>query len=326
MQINIRDFKLVCGAMSWVSDPNLVAAISNARLPSDNVSDKALGVLATGAMKPDELDSAIKEIKAKTSNIYAVNLIGMSPYYDQLLSVCADHKVPIVVLAATLPRRERIEQIKEMGAKAIGFATSLRIALDLIKNGIDGIILEGGEAGGHVGSIATTVLIQEILFNIAKDVPVIVAGGIGCGKMIKHCWQMGASGVQLGTRFVCAEESPMHPDTKALYIKKQAKDTVVVGAIDPIFSVIPVRVIKNKAVDDFYQKQREAIKCLNAGEVDAHGAQMMIENFWSGSLRRGVIEGDLEYGSLMAGQSISFVIEQESVQEIIEKLYNQMTI
>jgi len=322
--INIRDFKLVCGAMSWVSNPSLVAAVSNAKLPEGNGNGRALGVLATGAMKPDELNEAIGQIKQKTSNTYGVNLIGMSPYYDELVEVCANHQVPIIVLAATVPRREKIEQIKATGAKCIGFATSLRIAQDMVKNGIDGIIIEGSEAGGHVGSIATIVLMQEILFHLSNEVPIIVAGGIGSGKMIQHCLKMGASGVQLGTRFVCAVESPMHETAKEFYIKKQAKDTVVVGAIDPVFSVIPVRVIRNKAVDDFYAKQREAIRAMNAGEVDAHGAQMMIESFWSGSLRRGVLEGDLEYGSLMAGQSISFVDSKQTVQEIVETLYNQM--
>lgn len=332
MKINLRDYKIWCGAMSWISDPNLVAAVSNSNIVKfDNViksnnNAKALGVLATGSMNEHELEKALKELSQKTDQVYGVNLIGLSPHYDKLLQVCADYKVPIIIVGGAFIRADKIEQIKGIGAKVVGFATSLTIAKMLISNGIDAIIIEGSEAGGHVGSISTSVLVQEILFNLADQVPIIVAGGIGCGKMMQHYIQMGASAVQLGTRFVCANESPMHPKCKDLYIKKQAKDTVVVSAIDPVFSVIPVRVIKNKAVQEFYAKQREAIKLLEAKELDMHGAQMMIENFWSGSLRRGVLEADLEYGSLMAGQSISFVNELESVQEIMDKLLQEMEV
>lgn len=316
--INLRDYKIVCGAMSWISDPTLVAAVSNSNIKGC----KALGVLAVGAMQPAELDLALQQVKKQTNEIFAVNLIGMSPYYDQLLNICAQHKVPIIILAATIPRKDKIDEIKKTGALVLGFATSLSIARNMIANGIDGIILEGSEAGGHVGSISTSVLIQEILFDIANDIPTIVAGGIGSPQMIKHYMAMGASGVQLGTRFVCAKESPMHPICKEFYIKKTAKDTTVVGPLDPIFSVIPVRVIRNRAVQEFYNRQRVAIKQLELGEIDEKQAQLMIEHFWSGSLKKGVLEGDIENGSLMAGQSISFVNSIESVQEIIEKLYD----
>lgn len=316
-EIDIKKYKIICGAMSWISDPKLVSAISNTKQAD------TLGVLASGAFNGEQLNQALHQVRAQTNKPYGVNLIGMSPYFDELLAVCADHKVPIIIYAAAMPRRERIQAMKATGAKVLAFATSLRLAQDMIKNGVDGLILEGNEAGGHVGMIATSVLVQEILFNI-KDFPVFIAGGIGHGKMMKEYMRMGAAGCQLGTRFVCAKESPMHPETKQLYIRKHARDTIVVGAIDPIFNVIPVRVIKNKACEDFYAQQRKAIELLEKRSVSAQEAQLMIEHFWSGSLRRGVLEGDLENGSLMAGQSISFVNAEESVQEIVDKLYQEM--
>ncbi len=308
--MDLKNYKIVGGAMSWISDPTLVAAMANAG---------ALGVLATGAMDGPMLDLALKEIKQKTDRDFAVNLIGISPHYNELLKVCSDHKIKAIIIAATIPRRDKISQVKAIGAKVLAFATSLKIAQDLIKNGIDAIILEGNEAGGHVGMISTSILIQDILFNL-PDFPIFVAGGIGTPEMVKHCIAMGATGCQLGTRFVCSKESPMHEKTKQFYISQQARDTVVVGALNPIFSVIPVRVIKNKAVDDFYDRQRQAIKLLENEEISLLDAQMMIEHFWSGSLKRGVIEGDLEYGSLMAGQSISFVKGEEAVREIIDSM------
>jgi enoyl-[acyl-carrier protein] reductase II len=223
-----------------------------------------------------------------------------------------------------MPRKEKIDRIKQFGAKVIAFANSVILAQDLINKGIDAIILEGFESGGHVGPISLNVLIQEILFKIAHQIPVIVAGGIGNGNIIKHYFNMGASGVQLGTRFVCAYESPMHAKTKSFYINKKAQDTVVVSSIYPEFSVIPVRVINNKAVEEFYKRQREAVAKLESKEFDIIEAKLYIEHFWSGSLYKGVIEGDLERGSLMAGQSLTFVKKEESVQEIIESLYNKM--
>lgn len=312
--MDLSRYKVVGGAMSWISDANLVSALANSG---------ALGFLATGAMKPDELDTALKEIKSKTSEPFGVNLIGISPYYNELLQICADHKVEIIAIAAMIPRREKIDAVKAIGARVIGFAASLKIATDMIKNGIDALVLEGNEAGGHVGSIALSVLIQEILLNLS-GVPIFVAGGIGDGRMAKFYMNMGATGCQFGTRFVCAHESPMHPKTKEFYISKQAKDTIVVGPLDPAFSVIPVRVLKNSAVQEFFAKQLDAIELMRNGSINATEAQMMIEHFWSGSLKRGVIEGDLERGSLMCGQSVSFVTKCQSVREIIDEIQEQM--
>lgn len=310
MNFDFSQFKIVGGAMSWVSNPKLVSAISNAG---------GLGLLAAGGMSSTMLDTAIAETKKLTSNIFGVNLIAMHPEFKQMIEICASHGVKIVVLGAAMPRKETIDFVKERGMKVVSFASSLLIANSMIKNGIDALILEGHEAGGHVGPISTQVLVQEILFNI-KDFPVFVAGGIGCGKMIAHYIKLGAVGCQLGTKFVCATESPVHSNVKKCYIAKQARDTVVVSSIDPIFSVIPVRVIRNAAVAAFYQKQKEVFAEFSAGKVSSQEAQLNIERFWSGSLKKGVIEGDLENGSLMAGQSISFVQTEETAAEIIKKL------
>jgi enoyl-[acyl-carrier protein] reductase II len=311
--MKIEDYQIIGGAMTWVSNPNLVAAISN---------EGALGILATGSMNAVELDFCISETKKLTNEIFGVNLIMMNPDYDNLIRVCADHKIKVVVLGAAMPRKEKIDDLKSIGAFVFGFASSLKIANAMIKNGIDAIILEGNEAGGHVGPIATQVLVQEILFNI-KNFPIFIAGGIGCGRIIKHYMNMGAAGCQLGSRFVCAYESPMHPQTKKIYISKQAKDTCVVSSIDPVFPVIPVRVIRNNAVNEFYKKQNDLLVKLRCNQITTEDAVLGIEKYWVGSLKRGVIDGDIENGSLMAGQSISFVNKEESVRDIIKNLKDE---
>lgn len=316
MRKDFIDFKIIGGAMTWVSNPELVASITN---------EGGLGVLACGSMSPEQLDEALRKTKTLTSLPFGVNLILMHPQIKKLIQVCADHKVYAIVLGAAMPRQEQINEIKKTGAKALSFAASLKIAKAQIKYGIDALILEGNEAGGHIGPISTQVLVQEILFEI-PDFPIFVAGGIGSGKMAKQYIDMGAVGCQMGTRFVCSKESPLHPKTKELYISKQARDTVIVSSIDPRFSVIPVRVIKNKAVEEFFSKQREALSLLMKGEINEKEAQLHIEHFWSGSLKRGVLEGDIERGSLMAGQSIGFVKEEESVKEIMSKIKEEMNV
>src|SRR6185503_1024660 len=183
---------------SWISERNLVSALSNAG---------AFGVIACGAMPPDLLDTEIAETKKRTPRPFGVNLITMHPQLSELIDVCARHKVSHVVLAGGLPPPGSIDRIKGNGAKLICFAPALALAKKLMRSGVDALVIEGMEAGGHIGPVSTSVLAQEILPNVAKDIPVFIAGGIGRGEAIAAYLEMGAVGVQLGTRFVCAHES-----------------------------------------------------------------------------------------------------------------------
>lgn len=308
------DTAIMCGAMSWVSERNLVSAISNAG---------GFGVIACGAMTPELLDTEISETKKLTDKPFGVNLITMHPDLMELIAICGKHGVTHVVLAGGLPPKGSLEAIKETGAKVICFAPAAALARKFIRSGVDAIVIEGMEAGGHIGPVATSVLAQEILPVVADQVPTFVAGGIATGEMIAAYLEMGASGVQLGTRFVCAHESIAHPEFKKAFIRGNARDAVTSVQIDPRLPVIPVRALKNKGTEEFTAKQREVANLLDTGEVDMAEAQLQIEHFWAGALRRAVIDGDVENGSLMAGQSVGMVKEEEPVADIIAALNAQ---
>ncbi|MGN6269344.1 MAG: NAD(P)H-dependent flavin oxidoreductase [Sphingomonas sp.] len=302
------------GAMSWVSERNLVAAISNAG---------GFGVIACGAMTPELLDAEIAGTKALTGKPFGVNLITMHPQLFDLIAVCAKHEVGHVVLAGGLPPAGSLDAIKENGAKLVCFAPALALAKKLIRSGVDALVVEGMEAGGHIGPVSTSVLAQEILPEVASQVPVFVAGGIGRGEAIAGYLDMGAAGVQLGTRFVCATESIAHPNFKKAFIRASARDAVASVQIDPRLPVIPVRALKNAGGELFTAKQREVAQALDEGKVEMAEAQLQIEHYWAGALRRAVIEGDVEHGSVMAGQSVGMVTREEPVADILATLMDE---
>ncbi len=178
------------------------------------------------------------------------------------------------------------------------------------------------EAGGHIGPVSTAVLAQEILPHV-RDVPVFVAGGIGRGEAILSFLEMGAAGCQLGTRFVCATESIAHPRFKQAFIRAAARDAMPSIQLDPRFPVIPVRALANKATQRFADAQRETIERFDRGELTQKEAQLEIEHFWAGALRRAVIDGDVESGSLMAGQSVGMVTREQTTRQIVDELVDQ---
>jgi len=302
---------ILCGAMSWVSERNLVSAMSNAG---------GFGLIACGAMTPELLDAEIAGTKALTDKPFGVNLITMHPQLFDLIEVCNKHGVGHVVLAGGLPPAGSLDAIKANGAKLICFAPALSLAKKLIRSGVDALVVEGMEAGGHIGPVSTSVLAQEILPEVAEQVPVFVAGGIGRGEAIAGYLDMGAAGVQLGTRFVCATESIAHPNFKKAFLRASARDAIASVQIDPRLPVIPVRALKNASSELFTAKQREVAQLLDEGKVEMMEAQLQIEHYWAGALRRAVIEGDVEHGSLMAGQSVGMVTKEEPVADIIAAL------
>jgi enoyl-[acyl-carrier protein] reductase II len=305
------EYAILCGAMSWVSERNLVSAISNAG---------GFGVIACGAMTPDLLDAEIAATREMTGKPFGVNLITMHPQLMELIEVCGKHGVGHVVLAGGIPPKGSVEAIKGHGAKVIVFAPTLALAKKLLRSGGDALVIEGMEAGGHIGPVATSVLAQEFLPALKDEHLVFVAGGIGRGEAIAGYLEMGAVGVQLGTRFACAKESIAHSDFKKAFFRAGARDAVASVQLDPRLPVIPVRALKNKGTEEFTAKQREVALLLDQGSVDMAEAQLRIEHFWAGALRRAVIDGDVENGSLMAGQSVGMVKEEEPVAQIIQTL------
>ena len=307
-------YAILCGAMSWVSERHLVSAISEAG---------GFGVIACGAMTPEMLDAEIAGTQSLTQAPFGVNLITMHPQLFELIEVCAAHKVGHVVLAGGIPPKGSVEAIKGHGAKVVVFAPTLALAKKLLRSGGDALVIEGMEAGGHIGPVATSVLAQEFLPALKDEHLVFVAGGIGRGEAIAGYLEMGAVGVQLGTRFACATESIAHPDFKKAFFRANARDAVASVQLDARLPVIPVRALKNKGTEEFTAKQREVANLLDAGTVDMGEAQLAIEHFWAGALRRAVIDGDVENGSLMAGQSVGMVTQEEPVAEIIATLMRE---
>jgi enoyl-[acyl-carrier protein] reductase II len=306
-------YAIMGGAMSWVSERHLVSALSNAG---------AFGVIACGAMEPARLAEEIAGTQALTSKPFGVNLITMHPRLDQLVDTCLEARVSHIVFAGGIPPGTAIKKAKDGGAKVVCFAPALALAKRLIRAGADALVIEGSEAGGHIGPVSLTVLAQEILPHI-RDVPVFVAGGIGRGEAILSYLEMGAAGVQLGTRFVCARESIAHPNFKQAFIRGNARDAMPTIQLDESFPVIPVRALQNEGTKRFLEHQAATIRRFQSGELTKEAAQLDIEHFWAGALRRAVIDGDVENGSLMAGQSVGMVTQEQTAAEIIAELRDQ---
>ncbi len=303
------------GAMSWVSERHLVSAISNAG---------GFGVIACGSMTPDLLAAEIAATQALTSKPFGVNLITMHPSLHDLVRVCLEAKVGHVVLAGGIPPGAAVKAVKDGGAKLIAFAPALVLARRLVRSGADAIVIEGSEAGGHIGPVSLTVLAQEILPHL-REVPVFVAGGLGRGDAILAYLEMGASGAQLGSRFAATRESIAHPNFKKAFIRANARDALPSIQLDERFPVIPVRGLVNDGTKSFLRHQAETRDRFQAGELTKEAAQLAIEHFWAGALRRAVIDGDVEMGSVMAGQSVGMVTSEQSIAEVLQEIVSQAT-
>ena len=301
------------GGMSWVSERNLTAAISNAG---------GFGVLACGSMDPDLLAREIAATQALTQCPFGVNLITMHPQLEDLIRVTVAAGVGHVVLAGGIPSGTAVRMVKDGGAKLVCFAPALVLARRLVRSGADALVIEGSEAGGHIGPVSLTVLAQEILPHI-HEVPVFVAGGLGRGEAVLAYLEMGAAGAQFGTRFAAAEESIAHPRFKQAFVRASARDAVPSVQLDPRFPVIPVRGLVNEGTKRFLEHQAETLRRFQSGELTREAAQLSIERFWAGALRRAVIDGDIEQGSVMAGQSVGLVTAVQPVAEIIAEIIGQ---
>jgi len=307
------EYAIMGGAMSWVSERHLVSAISNAG---------GFGVIACGSMPPAMLAAEIAATQALTKKPFGVNLITMHPQLDELIQVCLAAKIGHIVLAGGIPPGPALRAVKDGGAKLIAFAPALVLAKRFVKSGVDALVIEGAEAGGHIGPVSLTVLAQEILPHI-REVPVFVAGGLGRGEAILSYLEMGAAGAQLGTRFAASAESIAHPRFKEAFIRANARDALPSVQLDERFPVIPVRGLVNEGTKRFMAHQADVLAKFQSGELDKTAAQLSIEHFWAGALRRAVVDGDIESGSVMAGQSVGMVTAIQPVAEILSELKAQ---
>lgn len=300
------EYPIICGAMTWISDSNLVKAVSAAG---------GLGVLAAGNM-PSELFCKEIEILKESGLPFAVNLITIAPNYHEHLKCVAALGVPAVFFAGSFPRKPEIKIAHDAGAKVLCFASTESIANRMIEYGADALVLEGSEAGGHIGHVSTLVLLQQVLFKFPQ-IPIIAAGGIATGKMMAHLFLMGACGVQMGTIFAMAEESPAHPVFKERFKKARSREAFATPQYDSALPVVGVRALKNKGTEEFGKLQLNLLQKLKKGEITRIKAQYEVEEYWAGALRKAVQDGDIDHGSLMAGQSVGLVNEVKPVKQII---------
>ncbi len=306
-------YAIMGGAMTWISESNLTSALSNAGL---------FGVLASGAMDGELLKKEITATQEKTNKNFGVNIITMNPKINDLIDVCGEKKVSHVILAGGIPEKSTIEKIHSYGIQVIAFAPAQIIAKRLFRQGIDALVIEGSEAGGHVGPLSTMVLIQDILLNM-KEYPIFVAGGILRGEMVAALLKLGASGCQLGTVFACCKESIAHENFKKAYFRASGRNAILPVQLDKKFNIAPVRALENIGMDEFVEKQREVLQKFERGEVAATNGKLSLEHFWAGSLRRAVREGDTDRGSLMSGQIVELIKEERSIQEIIDQILKE---
>ncbi|MCW2278416.1 enoyl-[acyl-carrier-protein] reductase FabK [Heliophilum fasciatum] len=285
-------YPILQGGMAWVATAELAAAVSEAG---------GLGLVGAGQAPAEWVDNEIRKIKERTNKPYGVNVMLMSPHVDEIMEVIIAHRVPLITTGAGNPGKY-IARLKEIGTKVIPVVSSVALAQRLEKSGVDGLIAEGMESGGHVGELTTMALVPQVVD--AVKIPVIAAGGIADGRQFAAAIALGAVGVQMGTRFMCAKECTIHPNVKQAVLKAKDRDTVVTGRP----TGHPVRVIKNKLSRQFEEMEKRA---ADAEEFEKLGV---------GKLRMAMVNGDTDQGSVMAGQVAAMVCNEMPAAAIIEDI------
>lgn len=292
--LNIK-YPILQGGMAWVATGELAAAVSEAG---------GLGIIGAGHAPPEVVEDDIKKVKKLTSNPFGVNVMLLSPYAEEIIELVLKEKVPVVTTGAGNPGKY-MEDFKKAGTRVFPVVASVALAKRLERQGVDGIIAEGMEGGGHIGDIATMVLIPQVVDTV--NIPVIAAGGIVDGRGLAAALALGASGVQMATRFICAEECQAHPNYKEAVIKAKDRDTVICGRS----TGHPVRVIKNKLTRKLEKLEEEG------------ASREELEELGIGKLKSAVIEGDVTTGSLMAGQCAALVNTIQPAGEIIREVVTE---
>ncbi len=286
------EYPVIQGGMAWVATAELAAAVSEAG---------GLGLIAAGGAPADVVRGEIKKARELTKKPFGVNVMLMSPFAEDVMQVIIEEKPAVVVTGAGNPAKF-IPLLKEAGIKIMPVVASVALAKRLEKSGVDAVIAEGTEAGGHIGEITTMVLVPQIVDVV--EIPVIAAGGIVDARGTLAAFSLGAEGVQVGTKFICSDECIAHENYKNAIIKAKDRDAVVTGRS----TGAPVRALKNKLTKEYDRLEKEG---ASFEEIEALGV---------GGLRRAFLEGDTDMGSLMAGQSAAMVSDIKPCKEIIKEL------
>ena len=286
------EFPIIQGGMANIATGKFAAAVSNAG---------ALGLVAGGGLDPEALRAQIRDAKAATDKPFGVNLMLMNPHIDELAKVVVEEGVQVVTTGAGNPGKY-VPAWKEAGIRVFPVVAAPVLARRLERYGIDGVIAEGTESGGHVGEMTTMALVPQVAD--AVSVPVIAAGGIADGRQLCAAFALGACGVQVGTVLLASEECPIHDNYKQAVLKAGANDTTVTGRTGGA----PVRVLKNKMAREYLRMEKQNLPLEE------------MEKLTLGSLRRAVFDGDLDNGSFMAGQVAGMVHEVRPLRQIFQDL------
>lgn len=289
------EFPIIQGGMAWVAEHNLAAAVSNAG---------GLGIIAAGSAPVEFVRNEIRKTKELTDKPFGVNIMLMSPTAGEIVDLVIEEEVPVVTTGAGSPEKY-IEKWKAAGIKVIPVVASVAMARRMERSGADAVVAEGSEAGGHIGEITTMALIPQVAD--AVDIPVIAAGGIGDGRGFAAVSILGASGSQIGTRFLVAKESIVHENYKQRIIAAKDIDAVVTGRT----TGHPVRCIRNNMTRNYIKLENEG---TNIEEL---------ESLTVGSLRDAVIDGDVKNGTVMAGQIAGLVKKEQTCKEIIDEIMEE---
>ena len=289
------EYPIIQGGMAWVSTAELAAAVSNAGGP---------GIIAAGNAPRSVIKEEIDKIKKLTDKPYGINVMLLSPFVDEIMDLVVEERVPVITTGAGNPGKY-LKTLKEIGTKVIPVVPTVALAKRVEKAGVDAIIVEGTEAGGHIGELTTMVLVPQVVD--AVEIPVIAAGGIADGRGMVAAFALGAEGVQVGTRFICSKECKIHADYKQAVLKAKDRDTIVTGRT----TGHPVRVVKNKLAKEFQKLEKSG---ANIEELEKLGA---------GKLKLSVVDGDVDNGSVMAGQIAGLVKDIKNCKEIIEDMIKE---
>ena len=288
-------YPVIQGGMAWVAEHHLAAAVSEAG---------GLGLIG-GANAPGEVvREEIRKARELTKKPFGVNVMLMSPYADEVAKVVAEEGVKVVTTGAGNPEKY-MPMWKEAGVKVIPVVASVAMAKRMERYGADAVVAEGMEAGGHIGNQTTMALIPQIVD--AVNIPVIAAGGIGDGRGVAASFMLGAEGVQMGTRFVVADESIVHDNYKDRIVKAKDIDSVVTGQS----TGHPVRCLRNQMTKEYIKKEQEGVPFEE------------LERMTLGSLRKAVMDGDILNGTVMAGQIAGLVSKRQSCKEILQEIMTE---
>ncbi|MGX7075582.1 2-nitropropane dioxygenase [Globicatella sp. HMSC072A10] len=297
--LNIK-YPIIQGAMAWVADADLASAVSNAG---------GLGIIGTGHDPVEVVREKVETMKNKTNQPFAVNVMLLNPHVEEVVDYLVNSGVKIITTGAGNPGKY-MERFKEAGIVVIPVVASVALAKRMERIGADAVVVEGMEAGGHIGKQTTLALVPQIVD--AVDIPVIAAGGFGDGRSLAAALMLGVEAIQVGTRFVVANESNAHPNFKAAILKATDIDTVVTGTI----TGHPVRVLRNRLTKEYLALEKSITSQENPD-------LSVLEDLGKGALRRAVVEGDVNTGSMMAGQIAGLIKKEQSCQEIIEEYVNE---